>query len=152
MAETEVVSEGLKEQGEVYKMVIHNVQKSQEKVCKRKLLHGVDDHFEVGDFVLLKNIWQEQRKGGKMESDMLGPMEIGKIEGKSVILVHKLGTRVANIDQITRYIEPEERIPAKLLKLGCPPPLASCSPSTRSPPPAKSPSADPPAPSVPLPH
>ena len=156
MVEKEVVSEGLKEQGEVYKKVIHNMQKSQDKIGKRKLLHGVDDLFRVGDYVLLKNIYEEQRKGGKMESDMLGPMKIEAIEGKSVKLVHKLGTRVANFDHITHYIEPEERIPAKLQKLGCPSPLASCSPSTRSPSPsipAKSPSPAPPAPSsVPSPH
>ena len=134
LAEKEVMSEGLKEQGEVYKEVIHTVQKCQEKERKRKLLHGVDDHFRVGDFVLLKNIQQEQRKGGKMESEMLGPMKIGSIEGKSVTLVHTLGTRIANFDQITRYIVPEERIPAKMQKLGCSSPLATCSPSTRSPP------------------
>ena len=91
-----------------------------------------------------------------MESDMLGPMKIRSIEGKSVILVHKLGTRIANFDQITRYYEPEERIPAKLQKLGCPSPLASCSPSTHSPSPflpGKSPSPAPPAPSpVPSPQ
>ena len=145
------MSDGLKEQGEVYKKVIHNIQKSQEKVRKRKLLYGVDDLFRVGDLVLLQNIQQEQRKGGKMESQMLGPMEIASIEGKSVKLVHELGTRIANFDQITRYIKPEERIPAKLQKLGCPSPLASCTPSARSPSPlfpAKSPS---PAPSVPSP-
>ena len=42
-----------------------------------------------------------------MESQMLGPMEIVSIEGKSVTLVHELGTRIANFDQITRYIKPE---------------------------------------------
>ena len=79
LVEKEVVSDGLKEQGEVYKKVIHNIQKSQDKVCKRKLLYGVDDLFSVGDLVLLQNIQQEQRKGGKMESQMLGPMEIASI-------------------------------------------------------------------------
>ena len=67
LVKKEVVSDGLREQGEVYKKVIHNMQKSQDKIRKRRLLHGVDDLFRVGDFVLVKNIHQEQRKGGKME-------------------------------------------------------------------------------------
>lgn len=45
-----------------------------------------EDGFVVGDRVLRKNICQEQRQGGKLEADLLGPFIITSIQGKSVDL------------------------------------------------------------------
>ena len=150
----EEVCEGLKRQPTVYEAVQANVQKQQDKVRKRKLEQGWDDQFEVGDVVLKKNIREEQRKGGKMAPEMLGPFTITEIKGKVVCLVgNKQQKHIANLDQLTRYIEPEERIPAKLLKLAGTFPLARPPPplSPLSHPPAPHPPQLSPSPSSPLP-
>ncbi len=68
------------------------------------------------DLVLLKNKRVEQRKGGKLEADMLGPFKIMKIEGKCACLLSKRKRTMANTDNLVHYIQPEERIPAKLRK------------------------------------
>ena len=62
----EEVCEGLKNQPAVFEAVQANVLKQQDRVRKRKLEQGWDDHFQVGDRVLKRNIREEQRKGGKM--------------------------------------------------------------------------------------
>ncbi|KAM8913258.1 uncharacterized protein AB9W97_009521 isoform 2-T2 [Spinachia spinachia] len=65
---------------EVYHKVEANIAEMQEKVRKRKLAKGNDDSFVVGDKVLRKNI--RGKKGGKLETDMLGPYTIVNINGK----------------------------------------------------------------------
>ena len=77
----EEVCEGLTKQQQVYEAVQGNVLKRQEKVRKRKLEQGWDDQFVVGDAVLKRNIWEEQRKGGKMAYTIMD------IKGKVVYLV-----------------------------------------------------------------
>ena len=74
---------------------------------------GVNDNFVVGDKVLRINIREEQRKGGKMEAEWLGPYVISNIEGKSVDLTNPKGTTMSkiSIDHLKQYVEPEERIP-----------------------------------------
>ena len=86
LVQREEVSEGLKRQQLIYTEVQANIQKSQDKVCKRKGERGQEDNFMVGDLVLKTNIRQEQRKGGKLEADMLGPFRIIKLDGKSADL------------------------------------------------------------------
>nr|XP_040025098.1 uncharacterized protein LOC120813009 [Gasterosteus aculeatus aculeatus] len=100
---------------EVYNKVEANIAETQEKVRKRKLAKGDDDSFAVGDKVLRKNIWEEQRKGGKLETDLLGPYMAIHIDGKSADLTTLQGKNVCkvNIDHLKRYVEPEVRIPAK---------------------------------------
>ncbi|CAL8403351.1 unnamed protein product [Arctogadus glacialis] len=75
-----------------------------------------------------------------MESTFLGPFVVLLVRGKFATLASLNSPRktVANIDNLTHFIEPEERIPAKLKKVGTSP-LASPSPP---PPPPSSP--DPP--------
>ncbi|XP_037835446.1 uncharacterized protein LOC108247144 [Kryptolebias marmoratus] len=122
----EALSTGLREQDKTYREVSANILKSQEKVRQRKQQRGEKDHFKVGDLVLLKNVRQEQRKGGKMEADMLGPLLIVNMEGKSADLVSEKGkTKLKeNIDHLKRYFLPQERIFSKL-KVVQPPALAS---------------------------
>ena len=95
--------------------------------------------FTIGDQVLIKNVKAQERKGGKMESTFLGPLVVLQVRGKFATLASLNSPRktVANVDILTHFIEPEERIPAKLKKVGTSP-LASPSP----PPPPSSP--DPP--------
>ncbi|XP_039637094.1 matrix metalloproteinase-9-like [Perca fluviatilis] len=75
----------------------------------------MDDHFEVGDKVLRKNIREEQRKGGKMERELLGPYTIASIEGKSVDLLVANGKAIKriNLDHLKMFVEPQPQIPHK---------------------------------------
>lgn len=57
-----------------------------------------EDNFQVGDLVLRKNIRQEERKGGKLDLDMVGPLKIMKPEGKSAHLVSEKGKRTLKIN------------------------------------------------------
>ncbi|XP_049930170.1 uncharacterized protein LOC126408578 [Epinephelus moara] len=116
LMDNEEVFGGLLHQMTTYAQVTQNVKKSQEKIRKRKLERGLEDNFKVGDVVLKKNIREEQRKGGKMDSDMLGPFTVTAIKGKLVSLTNANTKTVANVDQLVHYQEPEERIPAKLRK------------------------------------
>lgn len=99
-----------------------NILRVQDKVKKRRSDMGTEDHFAVGDKVLKRNVRQEQRKGGKMESGMLGPFTIVKLEGKTAHLVSKKGKSVTkyNIDQLAPYNEPEARIPRKWPRIASP--------------------------------
>ncbi|KAL4000623.1 hypothetical protein ACER0C_005922 [Sarotherodon galilaeus] len=95
---------------------------SNEEVCEglksQEVAKRGDDSFQVGDLVLRENVRQEQRKGGKLDSDMLGPLKIKKLEGKSAELVSEKGKRTLkiNINQLTHCFQPEERVPAEFKK------------------------------------
>lgn len=56
---------------DVYPKVEANILAAQQRVQKRKLSLGQDNCFVIGDMVLRKNIRQDQRKGGKLEADLL---------------------------------------------------------------------------------
>ena len=90
--------------------------------------------FTIGDQVLIKNVKEQERKGGKMESTFLGPLVVLQVRGKFATLASLNSPRktVANVDILTHFIEPE-RIPAKLKKVGTSP-LASPSPPSPDPP------------------
>lgn len=77
------VCEGLKSQEVVYAEVTKNAKSSQENIHRRETKRGEEDSFQVGDLVLQKNIRQEERKGGKLDLDMVGPFKIMKPEGKT---------------------------------------------------------------------
>ncbi|XP_056267294.1 uncharacterized protein LOC130191665 [Pseudoliparis swirei] len=126
LVQREAMADGLRNQKVVFEDVLQNIKISQDRVRKRKSQIGQEDHFKVGDRVLQKNIKQEQRKGGKMESTMLGPFTIVELEGKKAVLATQKGKRVTqtNIDSLTHCFQPEERIPAKLKRVLEPSPLA----------------------------
>ena len=122
-------------QAETFVKASANVRKKQEAVQKRKMLRGDKTSFNVGDRVLLRNIKELQRKGGKMERTSLGPLVILSLKGKLATLASLDAPQktIANIDLLSQFIEPEERIPAKLKKVGTSP-LASPSPPSPLPP------------------
>eukprot|EP00064_Thunnus_orientalis_P016385 superscaffoldBa00003237_g16450 len=62
-----------------------------------------------------------------MESDMLGPFIIMELKDKRAILQSRTGNTkmTANIDHLTHFIEPEERVPTKLRRIEGPSPLTS---------------------------
>ena len=124
---------------DVYPKVEANILGGQERVRKRELSTGQDDGFVVGDLVLRKNICQEQRKGGKMEADLLGPYTIVNIDKKSADLQTEgqIFEKI-NIDHLKKCVEPQPRIPAKWIAASTPPPALQPIPST--PPPALQPS------------
>ena len=100
---------------EVYK---GHLLKKQEAVRKLKLKKGDEAHFSIGDQVLIKNVKELQRQGGKMESALLGPLVLLSMRGKLALLASlDAPTPKKNIDLLT-LIEPEERFPAKLKKVG----------------------------------
>ena len=114
LTKNEDVSSLTQNLSDVYTKVVENISKGQERVKKRKLAKGDNDNFMVGHKVLRKNIREEQRKGGKLEAEWLGPYVICNIEGKSAVLKSAKGNTVSkcNIDHLKQYVEPEERIPA----------------------------------------
>ncbi len=79
LLQREAVCEGLQKQQQVYEEVQANLKKTKDKVRKRKLKEGHEENFKVEDLVLLKNKRLEQRKGKKLEADMVGPLKITKI-------------------------------------------------------------------------
>ncbi|KAJ8246487.1 hypothetical protein GJAV_G00268370 [Gymnothorax javanicus] len=115
LAENEDVCIQTKSLKDVYAKVDANRTEGQARVRKRKLSKGEDDCFVVGDQVLRKNIRQEQRKGGKLETDLLGPFTITNIDGKRADLKTRKGNTIEriNIDHLKKYVEPQPRIPAK---------------------------------------
>ena len=64
-------------------LVKDNIKKSQEEVCKRKVERGQEANFQVGDLVLQKKQTSDKNreKGGRMETEMLGPLKIISHDG-----------------------------------------------------------------------
>lgn len=115
MVASEQLYEGLSDRRETMEVVKQNIAKSQEKVRKRKMEKGQEDNFMAGDKVLVRNVRQENRKGGKMDPDMLGPFTIVNIEDKNVDVVSTKGKKKLkfNVDHLIKYVEPEPHIPKK---------------------------------------
>ncbi|KAK5618666.1 hypothetical protein CRENBAI_014324 [Crenichthys baileyi] len=78
----EAPSRGLREQDTTYSEVSANNLKSQEKVRQRKRQRGEEDHFHMGDLVLVKNARQEQSKGVENGGRHVGSSTYGKHGGK----------------------------------------------------------------------
>ncbi|ROL23527.1 hypothetical protein DPX16_18795 [Anabarilius grahami] len=135
MVASEQLSDGLSDRRETMEAVKQKISNSQEKVRKRKMEMGQDDNFMAGDKVLVRNVRQENRKGGKMDPDMLGPFTIVKIEEKNVDVVSTKGKKIMkfNMDHLVKYVEPEPHIPKKWIPsapLIPPPPASSPNPAT----------------------
>ncbi|XP_069378959.1 uncharacterized protein [Paralichthys olivaceus] len=135
-----------------YTIAQANMGKMRDKIKRKREELGQDDRFEVGDKVMRANKRQEQKKGGGMETSMLGPFTIIKLEGKSADLVTEKSKMIhkVNIDQLNRYIEPTPRIPHKWVTDSPSSPTVSPSPPAISP---SSPAISPSSPAVsPSPH
>ncbi|RXN04057.1 gypsy retrotransposon integrase 1-like protein [Labeo rohita] len=114
MVEKEAFSDGSIQHKKCMKSVQINIQKSQDKLRKRKMERGHDDSFVVGDKVLVRNKRQECRKGGEMDKDMLGPFSIVNTDGKNVDVASEKGKVIKfNMDHLKKYVEPEPHIPKK---------------------------------------
>nr|XP_023684874.1 anther-specific proline-rich protein APG-like [Paramormyrops kingsleyae] len=61
------------------------------------------------------NVRSQQRKGGKLEKDLLGPFKILAIEGKNADLLGEDGTKFLkiNVDHLVPYVEDVPQIPHK---------------------------------------
>ncbi|XP_028439585.1 uncharacterized protein LOC114559226 [Perca flavescens] len=74
-------------------------------------------NFKVGDKVWRLNVRSQQRKGGKLEPDFLGPFKVIALQDKSADLESE-GGRVfpkINTDHLKIHIDEKERIPHKIL-------------------------------------
>jgi len=93
-----------------------NIRKSHGTVKKKRLKKPFTT-FKVGDNVWRRNITAEQRKGGKLESNYLGPFTIICLEGKSADLENAMGVIFPkiNIDHLKHHIE-LPRVPQRLKK------------------------------------
>nr|XP_061824508.1 uncharacterized protein LOC133611595 isoform X2 [Nerophis lumbriciformis] len=113
------------------------VQKHQEKAHQRTQAaknRPKTQFLQVGDMVWRRNVRSQQRKGGKLDPDFLGPFCITKIQGKSIDLVSTDGKPVykVNADHLRKYVEEGPRIPAKLRTCSTDSP-AEATPNTASP-------------------
>ncbi|RXN15276.1 myosin-1 isoform X3 [Labeo rohita] len=154
MVATEQLSEGLSDRRETMEAVKKNILNSQDKVRKRKMERGQEDNFVVGDKVLVRNVRQENRKGGTMDPDMLGPFTVVNIHDKIVDVVSKKGKKKMkfNTDHLIKYVEPEPHIPKKWISSNTPSsPPSSPHPPPASPPPLPASPCPPPASPPPLP-
>ncbi|KAL2102408.1 hypothetical protein ACEWY4_001576 [Coilia grayii] len=115
LLEEEVIYNSVNRQDKIFAIVRANIGKSQQKVQKRKQEQGTPMHIEVGDRVLRQNIRSQQRKGGKLDPDFLGPFTVTQVEGKSVDLIDDKGKtyKKINLDHLVHYQQP----PTKFRKL-----------------------------------
>ncbi|KAL7396473.1 hypothetical protein ABVT39_006364 [Epinephelus coioides] len=121
------------------------IEVTEEKVCSliktEEICQGLRDQVPVYNE---KNARQAMRKGDKLEASLVGPYKILKLEEKTAHLVSERGTQSkVNIDHLTHYFQPEERIPAKIRKLIDPTPLAGSNESSHTSvtPPARQPTS-----------
>ncbi|XP_026026956.1 uncharacterized protein LOC113024268 isoform X2 [Astatotilapia calliptera] len=114
----EEVSEDIQKHQKLLELVKDNVVKAQEKTKGKIKMMKRDVVFKVGDKVLRANIRSQQRKGGKLEANFLGPYIITAIQGKSADLQDSNGTIIpkVNIDQLKLSKDRMPRVPHRGLK------------------------------------
>ncbi|KAI7790211.1 putative gypsy retrotransposon integrase-like protein 1-like [Triplophysa rosa] len=84
VVEEEVVSEGIERQDTIFNLVQKNIANVQKKYKSPKT--PKPGKFKIGNKVLRLNTRSQQRKGGKLEPNWLGPYTIVAIHGKSADL------------------------------------------------------------------
>ncbi|CAI5677461.1 unnamed protein product [Oreochromis niloticus] len=114
----EELSEDIQKHQKLLELVKDNVVKAQEKTKGKIKMMKRDVVFKVGDKVLRANIRSQQRKGGKLEANFLGPYIITAIQGKSADLQDSNGTIIpkVNIDQLKLSKDSMPRVPHRGLK------------------------------------
>ncbi|XP_076873239.1 uncharacterized protein LOC143523013 isoform X2 [Brachyhypopomus gauderio] len=112
----ETVSEDIKRMDELRSLAVANMEKVQDMTKKKLKSSGPKTNFSVGDKVWRQNIRKQQRKGGKLDPNFLGPFEITGIQGKSADLLGKNGAVFlkVNIDHLKPAKEEMPRIPHRL--------------------------------------
>ncbi|KAK1166319.1 hypothetical protein AOXY_G12923 [Acipenser oxyrinchus oxyrinchus] len=131
----EVVFPGIKLKDKIYETVRANAQTAVNKTKARKEAAGAVRHtFTLGEKVLRKNRRSQQRKGGKMDRDLLGPFTITAVQGKSADLTDEKGKVFPSIslDHLVPYTEEFPRVPHKVLSRVAPGRPASPAPAVVS--------------------
>ncbi|KAL7845031.1 hypothetical protein SRHO_G00235710 [Serrasalmus rhombeus] len=115
LAEEEVAID-IESHDKIMNIVQENMKGVQERTRKRLQSNIPQQNLKVGDVVLRRNIRSQQRKGGKLDPEFLGPFSVTRIDGKSIDLVDSNGKPIqkANIDHLKLYHEQTPRIPKKL--------------------------------------
>ncbi|XP_058627161.1 uncharacterized protein LOC131537603 [Onychostoma macrolepis] len=110
----ECISESVKRQDRIYQVVKDNMAQVHAKV-KRKL-QGKSRVLQVGDRVLRQNIRSQQRKGGKLDPDYVGPYTVLNVDDKSIDLTDDNGKIYpkVNLDHLVHF---KEEPPAKIPKV-----------------------------------
>ncbi|XP_061157614.1 uncharacterized protein LOC133169427 [Syngnathus typhle] len=149
----EVTAQDHNEQDQLFEQVREHIRKAQEKTRDPKTTSGTTPTVHIGDLVLKQNIRSQQRKGGKLNLNFLGPYKIVAIEGKTADLQDENGTLVPkiNIDHLKPYKENKQKVPhryenkkgASSWMTQSPSPPASAPPAT-APPATAPPAAAPP--------
>ena len=104
MAE-EAVSAGIKRLDDIKDIVADNISKQHERTRRRLKSGAPKPNFKVGDQVWRQNIRSQQRKGGKLDANFLGPYNITAIQGKSADLQGENGAVFlkVNVDHLKIY-------------------------------------------------
>nr|XP_049611005.1 mucin-1-like [Syngnathus scovelli] len=149
----EVMAQNHNGQDQLFEQVREHIRKAQEKTRHPKTISGTTPTVHIGDLVLRQNIRSQQRKGGKLNPNFLGPYKIVAIEGKTADLQDENGALVPkiNIDHLKPYKENKQRVPhryenkkgASSWMTQSPSPPASALPAT-APPATAPPAAAPP--------
>nr|XP_049591118.1 uncharacterized protein LOC125978107 [Syngnathus scovelli] len=135
----EVMAQNHNEQDQLFEQVREHIRKAQEKTRHPKTISGTTPTVHIGDLVLRQNIRSQQRKGGKLNPNFLGPYKIVAIEGKTADLQDENGALVPkiNIDHLKPCKENKQRVPHRYEnKKGAsssPSPPASALPATAPP-------------------
>lgn len=115
--QSEIVRPAIQMQDKVYEAVKRNMQTARNRVRARKQAAKAESHtFSVGEKVLRRNVRSQQRKGGKLDRDFLGPFTIVALQGKSADLRDENGLMFPkiNLDHLIPFLEQETRIPHRL--------------------------------------
>lgn len=75
MAE-EAVSDDIKRLDDIKDIVHDNVTKQQERTMKKMKQGAAKPGLKIGDKVWRQNVRSQQRKGGKLEANFLGPFTV----------------------------------------------------------------------------
>ncbi|KAF4115280.1 hypothetical protein G5714_002769 [Onychostoma macrolepis] len=77
--QAELIKPAIQLQDQADEAVRKNMQASRDKIKSKKRTSGAAVHtFVVGEWVLRMNVRSQQRKGGKLDKDFLGPFTIMK--------------------------------------------------------------------------
>lgn len=121
MAE-ESVSEDIKRLDDLKDIVQGNIRESQKSTKRPTGKSAPQSTIKIGDRVWRQNIRSQQRKGGKLEANYLGPFTVVALEGKSVDLEREDGTvlKKVNFDHLKKAKEKLPRNPRKIRTLASP--------------------------------
>ncbi|KAI7812544.1 hypothetical protein IRJ41_004000 [Triplophysa rosa] len=112
----EEMTEGVLKLDEVLQTALTHTAQVQKRMT-RKEQKAQKVKFSVGNKVWRCNIQSQQRKGGKLDPNFLGPYTIKNIEGKNADLIDERGVIFPkiNIDHLRLYYEEMPQIPHKIV-------------------------------------